>query len=36
VEREEEIVEYVAVTRSVVHRHMADGTVEDMRMSQLP
>lgn len=36
VERQEEIVEYVAVTRSVVHHHKADGTVQDMRMSQLP
>lgn len=27
VERQEEIVEYVAVTRSVVHHHKADGTV---------
>ena len=36
VERQEEIVEYVAVTRSIVHHHMADGTVQDMRMSQLP
>jgi len=36
VERQEEIVEYVPVTRSVVHHHMADGTVRDMRMSQLP
>ncbi len=36
VEREEEIVEYVAVTRSIVHHHKADGTVQDMRMSQLP
>lgn len=36
IERQEEIVEYVAVTRSIVHHHMADGTVQDMRMSQLP
>lgn len=36
VERQEEIVEYVAVTRSIVHHHKADGTVQDMRMSQMP